>query len=444
VAEVFGQVAAAAGPGSRTRKGEAIRALFGAGTAEEREILRRLVQGEMRIGLSDGLIQDAIATAAGVEPDLVRRALLFVADPSVVARLARVGGAPALREAGIQLFVPLLPMLAEPAAGADAVLSAHGGRTALEVKYDGARIQLHHAGAIVRIWSRRLTEITASVPDVVARVRPALRARSCILDGEVIGVGTNGRPLPFQDLMRRLTRVHAIETAIGNVPLEVHLFDCLFRDGQSLIDLPYEARWAALSEVAEAGVLARRSLVGTRGELEAFLTEARADGHEGLIAKALDSPYTPGSRGKRWLKLKPAQTLDCVIVAADRGSGRRTGWLSNYHLAVRDGDGFAPVGKTFKGLTDAEFAAMTERLRALAVSDDGYTVRVQPAVVVEVAYNEIQRSPQYSSGLALRFARITRIREDKSAAQATTLAELQALFARQSAPADPPPSGLSE
>jgi DNA ligase-1 len=237
--------------------------------------------------------------------------------------------------------------------------------------------------------------------------------------------------------MRRLTRVHAIQTAIGDVPLEVRLFDCLFRDGQPLIDLPYEMRRAALSDVVDAGFLARRDPAATRGAVEAFLAEARAAGHEGLIAKAPDSPYTPGSRGRRWLKLKPAETVDCVIVAADRGSGRRTGWLSNYHLAVRDGDGFAPVGKTFKGLTDVEFAAMTDRLLRLAVSDDGYTVRVQPVVVAEVAYNEIQRSPQYSSGFALRFARIARLREDKSPAQATTLAELRTLFARQSAPDAP-------
>jgi DNA ligase-1 len=215
------------------------------------------------------------------------------------------------------------------------------------------------------------------------------------------------------------------------VPLVLAFFDCLFLDGRPLIDEPYEARWRALEAIAPASALARRLVAPGPAAARAFFEEAVAAGHEGVIAKALDSPYTPGTRGRRWLKVKEAETVDCVIVAADRGSGRRRGWLSNYHLAVRDEGGFAPVGKTFKGLTDREFAEMTVRLQALAVADDGYTVTVRPEVVVEVGFNEIQRSPQYPSGLALRFARITRIRDDKSPGQATTLEDLCALYERQ-------------
>jgi DNA ligase-1 len=210
------------------------------------------------------------------------------------------------------------------------------------------------------------------------------------------------------------------------------LFDCLLFDGVSLIDEPYERRWSKLAELSGGKYLAARRITADHAAAEAFLTEALAAGHEGVMAKAASSPYMPGNRGKLWFKVKPAETVDCAIVAADRGSGRRRGWLSNYHLAVANGDGqFAPVGKTFKGLTDAEFTEMTARLKGLQTADDGYTVTVSPEVVVQVAYNEIQRSPRYSSGFALRFARIKRIREDKAISQITTLSELQSLYERQ-------------
>ena len=215
------------------------------------------------------------------------------------------------------------------------------------------------------------------------------------------------------------------------LPLALHFFDCLMADGRSLIDEPYERRWQTLTVVTGGRYLAERRIVGDEAEAAAFRAAALAAGHEGVMGKDLASTYEPGGRGKRWFKLKAAETIDCVIVAADRGSGRRVGWLSNYHLAVRDGDAFADVGKTFKGFTDRQFAEMTERLWTLATGDDGYTVRVRPEVVVEVAHNEIQKSPTYPSGLALRFARITRVREDKTPAQATTLDELRALYERQ-------------
>ncbi|MBI4242025.1 MAG: ATP-dependent DNA ligase, partial [Candidatus Rokubacteria bacterium] len=284
----------------------------------------------------------------------------------------------------------------------------------------------------VRIWSRRLSEVTGSLPELVEIALRDLRADSLILDGEVVAIGRDGRPLPFQELMRRFRRIHEVEAVARQVPLALYFFDCLLVDGRSLIDEPYEARWGTLERVTGTAYLARRMIPADVGAAEAFLHDALAAGHEGVMAKDLVSPYAPGGRGKRWFKVKPAETLDCVIVAADRGSGRRRGWLSNYHLAVADGaGGFAPVGKTFKGLTDLEFQTMTEWLQGLALADDGYTVAVKPEVVVEVAYNEIQRSPQYPSGFALRFARIARIREDKSPGQVTTLAELRALYDEQ-------------
>ncbi len=432
VARSFAAVAEASGRGSRRAKAEQLRALFSRATDEERRVVRSMLQGEMRIGLHDGLIQDAVAQAAGTDVELVRRAALFLSDLSEVARIALTEGAPGLQRVGVRLFVPLLPMLAESTEDFQGVFEAHGGRTALEFKYDGARIQIHKQGDLVRIWSRRLTEVTGSLPEVVAIARGDLRAGSLILDGEVVAVGGEGRPLPFQELMRRFRRIHEIEAAAREIPVVLYLFDCLLVDGQSVIGEPYEMRWAALERTTGGSYLARRILPAGAAEAEAFLAEALAAGHEGVMAKALDSPYAPGSRGKRWFKVKLAETVDCVIIAADRGSGRRRGWLSNYHLAVAAGaEEFAPVGKTFKGLTDDEFRSMTARLQALRLDDDGYTVTVRPEVVVEVAYNEIQRSPIYSSRFALRFARITRIRDDKGPQQATTLAELQALYERQ-------------
>jgi DNA ligase-1 len=225
--------------------------------------------------------------------------------------------------------------------------------------------------------------------------------------------------------------VRGVEAAAAELPLTLHLFDCLMADGRSRLDEPYAKRWEELTRVTGGRWLAERAMITTAAEGEAVMARAMAAGHEGVMAKDPRSSYEPGGRGKRWFKLKAAQSVDCVIVAADRGSGRRVGWLSNYHLAVRDGDGWAEVGKTFKGLTDREFTEMTERLRALATADDGYTVRVRPEVVVEVAYNEIQKSPTYPSGFALRFARITRVREDKAPGQATTLEELRGLYERQ-------------
>ena len=432
VAGAFADIATAAGPGSRRAKSERLRDLLRRATAGERRIIANILLGEMRIGLHDGLIQDAIAKAVGTDPAQVRRAALLLSDLAEVARIALTEGVGGLQRVGIRLFVPLLPMLAELAKDFTEVFAAHGGRTALEFKYDGARIQLHKQGNTVRIWSRRLTDVTGSMPEIVAIAQRYLRADDVILDGEVVAVGPDGRPLPFQELMRRYRRVHKIEETAREIPVVLHLFDCLLVDGRSLIDESYEARWAELELVTGGRHLARRVLATDIGEAEVFLNEALAAGHEGLVAKDLTSPYTPGSLGKRWFKVKPAETVDCVIIAADWGSGRRRGWLSNYHLAVADGaGGFAHVGKTFKGLTDDEFRAMTDRLQLLKIEGNDHTLTVRPEVVVEVAYNEIQRSPRYPSGFALRFARIARIREDKSPAQATALAELRRLYERQ-------------
>jgi DNA ligase-1 len=432
VAEHFAAIAEATGKGSRREKYARLKELIERANPQERPILFRILDNQLRIGLHDGLIQEAIARASGSDLKTVRRAALFLSDLAEVASIALTEGVAGLQQVDIKLFVPLLPMLSELSQDFDKILKAHRGKTALEYKYDGARIQIHKQGDLVRIWSRRLSEVTRSLPDIVEIARNELQARSFILDGEVVAVGRDGRPLPFQELMRRFKRIHGIESAVGEIPLSLHLFDCLFFDDHSLIDEPYEERWLKLAAMTGGEHQAQRKITADESEAAAFLQQALAAGQEGLMAKDLTSPYMPGNRGKLWFKIKPAETLDCVVIAADRGSGRRRGWLSNYHLAVADGaGGFAPVGKTFKGLTDQEFTEMTARLEELNTADDGYTVTVRPQVVVEVTYNEIQRSPQYSSGFALRFARITRIRDDKGPEQITTKAELQSLYERQ-------------
>src|SRR5438093_6559820 len=431
VAVAFGEIAEAGGAGSRRTRDDLLRALAARASADEREMLQRITTGEMRTGVSDGLVLEAIARAFAAPLESTRRAALRLGDLSAVAALAARGGAAALASATVGPGVPLLPMLAQIAEDFDEVLEAHGGASALEYKYDGARIQLHRDGDRVGIWTRRLSDVTRSLPDVVETARRELAAAPFILDGEVLALDGAGRPLPFQELMRRFRRVHEVERLVREMPLTLHFFDCLMADGRTLIDEPYARRWEALAAVTGGRHLAERAVVTSPAAARELLARALAAGHEGAMAKDLRSVYEPGGRGKRWFKLKTAETVDCVIVAVDRGSGRRQGWLSNYHLAVRDGDAFADVGKTFKGFTDAQFVEMTERLWRLATHDDGYTVRVRPEIVVEVAYNEIQKSPTYRSALALRFARITRVRDDKAPGQATTLDELRALYERQ-------------
>jgi DNA ligase-1 len=431
VSDAFADVAAAVGAGVRRARDERLARLAARASADEREFLNRIIGGEMRTGVSDGLLLEAIAVAWGVELAAARRASLFLGDLAAVATLAAGGGAAAVAGASPRPFVPLLPMLAEIADDFGAVLAAHGGRTGLEYKYDGARIQLHRAGDRVQVWTRRLSDVTRSLPDVVEIALRDLSRAPFILDGEVVALDAGGRPLPFQELMRRFRRVHGVEALVREMPLALHFFDCLMADGRSLIDEPYESRWQTLTVVTGGRYLAERRIVGDEAEAAAFRAAALAAGHEGVMGKDLASTYEPGGRGKRWFKLKAAETIDCVIVAADRGSGRRVGWLSNYHLAVRDSETFADVGKTFKGFTDAQFVEMTERLWKLAAADDGYTVRVRPEIVVEVEYNEIQKSPTYASGLALRFARIARVRDEKAPEQATTLDELRHLYERQ-------------
>jgi DNA ligase-1 len=428
-------LAAARGPGSRAAKEAQLAELFTLLTPLEAKYVAKNLTRDMRTGVAEGVVLDALAHLAGGPRATVARAHLLEGDlAEVAARVLAHRGGP-LPPSTLAYFRPLRPMLAHTAESASEALESFGNRAGVEEKLDGARLQIHRRGAQCRLYSRRLQELTASLPDVVELVATQLAVPAAILEGEVIPVDRAGRVLPFQELMRRFRRVKDVERSVREVPVQLRLFDALQVGDEPLIDRPYAERWAALERVRGGLATVTRTVPASGAEAEAFYARAVADGLEGVMVKGFDAPYAPGVRGRGWLKVKRAVSVDLVIVAADRGYGRRHGWLSNYHLAARDEETgrLEPVGKTFKGLTDAEFRAMTERLSALAVSEDGPTVFVQPRVVVEVLFTDLQRSPTYRAGLALRFARIARIRDDKPPEEADTLQHLRALFAQQEA-----------
>ena len=426
-------VAATAGARSRERKAALLRGLLERMSPAEAKLLVKDVLGEVRHGAGEGIMLEAIARAAGLAPGVLRRANMRWGDLGRVAAAALGPDPETLSRGGVQLFRPLKPMLAQTAETMEQVYALQEGPFALEYKLDGARVQIHKDGQTVRIYSRQQSEVTASLPDLVEQIAAWPGAQQAVLDGEAIAVDPEGRPLPFQEVMRRFRRQHGVGDMVREVPVRLYLFDALLLDGRSLIDQPYAERWQALQQAAAGLTLAPRSVPADLAEAKAFARQAAAEGHEGVMAKSLAGPYTPGARGRHWLKLKQIISLDLAIVAADWGYGRRHGWLSNYHLAVRDEatGQYALVGKTFKGLTDEEFAAMTQRLLALEEGRHGGTVTVRPQVVVEVLFGEIQASPKYPSGLALRFARIARIRDDKAASEVDTLATLRGLYEQQ-------------
>ena len=433
VFRTFDKVSEATGAGSRVRKLSLVQTLLTQASPVESEYLVRMMFGEMRIGVVEGIVQDAISLASGAPKELVRRASMLHGDIGDIAKIAITGGPKELQRIGIHLFIPVKPMLAEMAETLETVLREHPDGSAFEYKLDGARIQIHKSGDKVRIYSRRLTDVTDSIGEIVEFAKTKVNASEYLIEGEVVGIGKNGRPIPFQDLMRRFRRVHEIQAMTERIPLKIYLFDALYVDGRTLIDERHSERWEILASLVGEDYLAPRIVEQDKKEISRFFDLAIKEGHEGLMAKSLSSNYSPGARGKKWFKLKRDDKLDIVIVAAEWGSGRRVGWLSNYHLAVRDQETgeYQMIGKTFKGLTDAEFDMITKRLQELKTHEDKWTVYVKPSIVAEVTYNEVQKSPRYKSGFALRFARITSFREDKSPEDADTIQRLRQLYEKQ-------------
>jgi DNA ligase-1 len=394
----------------------------------EARYLAKVIVGEMRIGVKDGMILEGLATAVDVPVEEIRKGYLLYGDIGETVRSFLERKGKTLESLSLTLFQPLQPMLAQMAYSVKEAFEEIGGELALEYKYDGARVQIHKGGDKVMIFSRRLNDLTPSFPEIVEEVRRNIKG-DVILEGEVVAV-KEGRFLPFQDILRRVSRRREIERMREEIPLKLFLFDCLYVDGESLLDVSYEERWKKLEEIAGGIPLAERILPKDLEEGERFFKRALEAGAEGVMAKALKGIYTPGNRGKLWLKVKKAITLDLVIIGAEWGYGRRHNWLSDYHLACWDKERkeLLMVGKTFKGLTDEEFEEMTKRLLELKIREEGGVVYVRPEVVVEVAFNDVQRSPKYKCGYALRLARIVRIRDDKKPEEADDITAIEKVF----------------
>ncbi|HEY8480409.1 MAG TPA: ATP-dependent DNA ligase [Spirillospora sp.] len=433
----FTEIGAVSGPGSVSRRRELLAGLLGRATRAEQDFLVRLLAGELRQGALDGVMTEAIAAAAGIASAEVRRAVMLRGSAGPVAAAALADGVDGLRRFTLEVGRPVRPMLAASAPSVEEAFAKLDAEAAVEWKLDGIRAQIHVSGGDVRVFTRTLDEITSRLPEVVEAVR-GLPVRTAVFDGELIALQPDGRPHPFQVTAARTATRTARNTE--PVPLSVFLFDVLHLEeaggassgGGDLLDAPGAERRAALVRVVPEELRMPGTVTADPERAREVFDEAVASGHEGVVIKSLDTPYTAGRRGAGWIKVKPRHTLDLVVLAAEWGHGRRQGLLSNLHLGARDPatGGFVMLGKTFKGLTDELLAWQTKRLRELAVREDGWTVHVRPELVVEIAFDGVQRSPRYPGGIALRFARVLRYRPDKSAADADTIDAVRAVAPR--------------
>jgi DNA ligase 1 len=434
VDRAFDALQSAKGKGSAGDRQRLLSDLFARATADEQQFLAALAIGEVRQGALEGVILEAVAKASNVPPDRLRRAVMMAGDLGAVARAVCAGGGGeaalgALATYRLQLFRPVQPMLADSATDVAEALET-SGPAAVEFKIDGARIQVHRQGDRVAVYTRNLNDVTDRVPEVVEIVR-SFQARELILDGEVIALAPNDeRPLSFQDTMRRFGRRIDVDDLRAEIPLTPYFFDVLFADGEDLLDRPLFERLQRLDSLVLEVYRVPRRMSPDLDHAMTFQTEALAKGHEGVMVKSLEAPYVAGRRGSAWLKVKIAHTLDLVVLGVEWGSGRRHGKLSNLHLGARDpstGD-FVMLGKTFKGMTDELLEWQTKELLAREVRRDGHIVYVRPELVVEIAFNEVQRSSQYPGGVALRFARVKGYRSDKPAAEADTIDSVRAFL----------------
>ncbi len=424
-------IGAVAGKGSQARRAELVDKLFLAATEVEQTFLRRLLTGELRQGALIGVMADAVAKAAEVPAAAVRRAAMLGGALPAVAAAAVTNGASALDAFTMHVGRPVGPMLAQTAAGVGEALEKLGGEGVFEAKLDGARVQIHRSGERVTVYTRSLDDVTARLPEVVEATL-ALPVHDLIADGEAIALRPDGRPQPFQVTGSRFGRSVDVAAARAAQPLSVFFFDILHRDGVDLLDAPNSERAAALDAITPPQQRVDRLVTSDPVAAQEFLAATLAAGHEGVMAKSLTAPYEAGRRGAGWLKVKPVHTLDLVVLAVEWGSGRRQGKLSNIHLGARDPatGGLVMVGKTFKGMTDAMLQWQTQRFAELAVDGtDGYVVHVRPEQVVEVALDGVQKSSRYPGGLALRFARVLRYRDDKGPDEADTIETVRDMFA---------------
>jgi len=432
VDHAFDALMSIGGAGSSALRTKALQALFGRATGEEQQFLVRLLAGDLRQGALAGVMVDAIAKATEVPVAEVRRAAMYESNLGAIARAALTAGSAGLTRFQLKVMAPVDPMLAQTAKDVDEALETLPGEVAFEWKMDGARIQLHKQGELVRIFTRGLNEVTDAIPEIAEQAR-RLPADELVLDGEAIAFTTTGRPHPFQTTMRRFGRKLDVVRMQAELPIRAFYFDCLWHDKVSLVERPTRERFDALSRAVPAELLIPRLVTRSREAAASFYDEAMAQGHEGLMAKSLDAPYEAGNRGASWLKIKRAHTLDLVVLAAEWGHGRRHGKLSNLHLGALDPatQQYVMLGKTFKGLTDAMLEWQTREFLAREIHRDPYTVFVRPEIVAEIAFSDLQASPRYPGGLALRLARVKRYRSDKRAEEADTMDAVRKLFAAQ-------------
>jgi DNA ligase-1 len=430
VDRLLDELAAARGTGSAARRTALLRELFGRATRDEQQFLLRLLVGELRQGALAGVMIEAIAAATDVPTPDVRRAAMYESDLGALARVARDAGADGLRAFQLRVMTPVVPMLAQVAGDVDEALETLAGDVAFDWKMDGARIQVHKQDDLVRIFTRNLNEVTAAIPEIAEAAR-GLPARELVLDGEAIAFTAAGRPHAFQTTMRRFGRKLDVDGLRRELPMRAYYFDCLRHDGASLAELPARERFAVLAEAAPAEQQIPRLVTRSAVEAATFYAAALAAGHEGVMAKALDSPYEAGNRGASWLKIKRAHTLDLVVLGAEWGHGRRQGKLSNLHLGALDPatQRYVMLGKTFKGLTDEMLEWQTREFLARESHHDASTVYVRPEIVVEIAFSDLQASPRYPGGLALRLARVKRYRADKRVEDADTMDSVRRIFA---------------
>ena len=432
----FLEIARFSGKRSQSAKVRTLQYLFSNLSPDEAVYLSRLALEELRIGVGEGIVRDSIADAFGVKKELVERGYMLTNDLGTVALTAKREGEEGLRGLGIQVGRPVKMMLAQVAGSIESAVSAMGC-VAVEWKFDGARVQVHKDGDRVILYSRRLDDVTASLPDLVELVRSRIMVREAILDGEAVAIGASGKPMAFQQLLRRFRRKHGVEGMRDEIPLNLNLFDVIYIDGKSLIDLPLRERRKFLAGVVREGaglLLAEEIITDDSRVIERVYSEALGAGHEGVMLKNPDSVYAPGKRGRNWLKVKPImENLDLTVVGGEWGKGRRAHLIGSYILACVDPESraFLRIGRVGTGMSDEDLKDLTETFKELIVSEKGRDLLFEPRIVFEVAYEELQKSSNYSSGYALRFPRLVRVRDDKSSDDTDTIERVEALYSMQ-------------
>ncbi|CAG0960846.1 MAG: DNA ligase (ATP) [Candidatus Methanoperedens nitroreducens] len=429
----FERISELSGKGSQDAKIKNLQYLFSQAKPTEIVYLSRLAIEEMRIGVGEGIVRNAIAEAFGVPSELVERGILLTNDSGLVAITAKKEGKEGLIKLGVMINRPLRMMLAQIGAGINETIKEMG-HVAVEWKYDGARVQIHKNENDITIYSRKLEDVTSSLPDLVKSIRTNVLTNCVILDGEAVAIGKNNRPKPFQEILRRFRRKYDVSTTAIEIPLCLNLFDILYLNGDSLIDIPLIKRREKLEKVCDKSVVAKQIITDDPAVVESIYNEALAAGHEGVMLKNPGSPYSPGKRGKNWLKLKPImETLDLVVIGGEWGEGRRTKFIGSYLLACRDPDTekFLPIGRVATGITDEQLEDLTKLFKDLIILENGIHVDIEPKIVFEVAFEEIQKSPNYGSGYALRFPRLVNVRTDKSKEDADSIERIEQLYIRQ-------------